>query len=100
MKRTQQCPKCQGRRVWVVESFRVPGETAEGVVLPVVTHQGEAVSRFSIARGSPQGRFDLWVCDACGYSELWAAGITGLRHDPAAGVRLVDSTVAPAGPFR
>ena len=32
MKRTQQCPKCQGRKLWVVERFRVPGEYDGGAV--------------------------------------------------------------------
>lgn len=84
----------------MVERFRVPGETAAGVALPVVTHQEQAPGRFSLGRASPQGSFNLWLCDACGYSELWAEHITGLRHDPAAGVRLVDATTDPEGPFR
>lgn len=99
MKRSLQCPKCDGKRLWVVERFRVPSETAAGAELPVVTHQdGKGI--FAITRSAPQGRFDLWVCGGCGYSELWAAGIEGLRPNPEAGVRLVDSTVEPAGPFR
>lgn len=99
MKRTQQCPKCNGRKLWVVERFRVPGETAAGAELPVVTHQ-EKGGLFTIGRAAPVGRFNLWLCDACGYSELWAEGIAGLRDDPAAGVRLVDHTHDPEGPFR
>lgn len=100
MKRTQQCPKCQGRRLWLIEPFRVPSEVAAGQTLPVLTHQPQPGGLFAIARANPQGRFDLWVCDACGYCELWASGLSGLRHDPAAGVRLVDTTAEPSGPFR
>jgi len=84
----------------VIDTFRVPGESAAGVALPVVTHQPQPGQRFSLGRASPQGSFNLWLCDACGYSELWAENIAGLRHDPAAGVRCVDTTPDDEGPFR
>ncbi|MDB4932071.1 MAG: hypothetical protein JWM10_4555 [Myxococcaceae bacterium] len=100
MKRTQRCPKCTGQRLWVIEKFRVPGESAEGVPLPVVPHQERAGGRFTLGRATPQGSFNLWLCAACGYSELWAEDVAGLRHDPAAGVRLVDSGTDAGGPFR
>lgn len=100
MKRTQRCPKCGGRKLWVIDTFRAPGESAAGVALPVVTHQEQSTGRFSLGRASPQGSFNLWLCDACGYSELWAENIAGLRHDPASGVRCVDTTPDDEGPFR
>ncbi len=100
VKRTQQCPKCQGRKLWIIERYRIPGEYAGGVELPVVAHQQEAGGFLAMARTSPRGRFDLWVCEACGYTELWAAGLSGLREDPSAGVRRIDTTPEPSGPFR
>lgn len=100
MKRTQQRPKRQGRKLRVVERYRIPGGYAGGVELPVVAHQQQAGGFLSMARTSPQKRFDLWVCEACGYTELWAAGLSGLREDAAAGVRRVDTTPEPTGPFR
>lgn len=100
VKRTQQCPKCQGRKLWIIERYRIPGEYAGGVELPIVSHQKEEGGFLSMARTSPQGRFDLWVCEGCGYTELWAAGLSGLREDPSLGVRRVDTTPEPAGPFR
>ena len=85
----------------MIESFRIPSE-GEGTVLPVVPHQTDpsASRAWVIARARPQGQFDLWLCDACGYSELWARGLSGLREDPAGGVRMIDTTVTPEGPFR
>lgn len=83
-----------------METFRIPSETAEGVALPVVPHQKGSAGRFSLGRVSPQGRFNLWLCEACGYSELWAEDVAGLRHDPEAGVRLIDNTPDAEGPFR
>lgn len=38
------CPKCAGKRIWVIERYRVPGEAAEGRELPVVPHQAAAGS--------------------------------------------------------
>lgn len=100
MKRTQQCPKCQGRKLWVIERFRIPSEYAGGTELPVVAHQREQGGFLELGRTSAQGRFDVWLCEACGYSELWAAGLSGLREDVANGVRRVDTTHTPSGPFR
>src|SRR4051812_43615788 len=101
MKQHLTCPKCKGRRIWVIEKYRIPGETAEGRVLPIVPHQNEVATPrlFSFGRANPIGHVDLYLCDGCGYSELWAEGVRGLVHDPANGVRLVDSAVAGEGPF-
>jgi predicted nucleic-acid-binding Zn-ribbon protein len=101
VKRAHRCPKCDGRRIWVIESFRIPSETAQGAVLHVVPHQEIASPGFfALSRMKPVGRFDVYVCDGCGYSELYAADFRDLREDPGAGVRLLDATAAPAGPFR
>lgn len=101
VKRTQICPKCSARRIWVIESFRVPGETAQGAVLPVLPHQqADGGGFFAIARMTPVGSFDAYVCDGCGYLELYARDFADLREDPARGVRLLDASTAPSGPFR
>ena len=101
VKRSQICPKCAARRIWVVESFRVPSETAQGAVLPVVPHQQvEGGGFFAIARMTPVGSFDAYVCAGCGYSELYAKDFAELREDSARGVRLLDASTTPAGPFR
>ena len=102
MKQTLVCPKCAGRKIWAVEKFRLPGDTAEGKVLPVVPHQ-ESTKRsalFSAMRAEPHGAFDLYVCDGCGYSELWARDLGRLVADPARGIRLVDNSDLKEGPFR
>lgn len=100
MKRKHQCPKCDGHKLWVLESFRVPSDASDGVVLPVACHQRQSGGFLGLPRVTPQGRFDLWVCATCGYSELWARDLEGLREDPELGIRLVDATPGTAGPFR
>ena len=100
MKKTMRCPKCAGKRIWLIEKYRVPGESAEGRELPVLPHQAEAkAGLLSFGRLNPVGHFDLFLCDGCGYSELWADGFRGLTADPSRGIRLLD-TEASAGPFR
>ena len=103
MKNHLRCPKCAGKRIWVIEKYRIPGEAAEGRELPVLPHQpaGPAGGGFlSLARVAPVGRFDLFLCDGCGYSELWASGFRELVADPARGVRLIDTSHTNEGPFR
>lgn len=87
----------------MVEPFRIPGDSTPGDELPIVPHQKETdpnAGFFRLARKNPTGAIDLLVCDACGYSELWARGTRDLIEDPEAGVRLLDSSATKAGPFR
>lgn len=101
MRRTLKCPKCGGVRIWVIERFRVPSESSEGQELAVVPHQAEMTrSLFGIPRQSPRGHFDLYACDGCGFTELYARDLSSLVPDPARGVRLIDSAEDPQGPFR
>jgi hypothetical protein len=106
MKNLHRCPKCSGRRIWVIEPFSIPSDSSDkGDPLAVISHlpsaQGEAKSRFSFQKLSPVGHFDLYLCDGCGYSELWAEGFKSrLRHDPQNGIRLLDTGDATEGPFR
>lgn len=92
---------CGGVRIWVIERFRVPSETSEGQPLSVVPHQPE-MSRgfFAIPRQSPRGHFDLYACDGCGFSELYARDLSSLTEDPERGVRMIDASERSKGPFR
>jgi predicted nucleic-acid-binding Zn-ribbon protein len=101
MKNRLVCPKCAGKRIWVIEKLRVPGESAEGRALAVVPHQpAMKPGLFQTLRASPRGHFDVFICDGCGYSEMWAGGIADLVEDPEHGVRLIDTSQAGQGPFR
>lgn len=101
MKKLHRCPKCDGKRLWVIERFRIPGESADGKVLPVVPHQPATGGGgfLGFTKVQSVGHVDLYLCDACGYSELWAEDFRGLVPDEARGIRLVD-TSAERGPFR
>lgn len=99
MKRTQQCPKCSGRRLWVVSPWRVPAEYAGGETAPLAFNVS-AEGFLGMPKYNAAGALELWTCEACGYSEFWATGARELREDPSRGISLVDSTVKGAGPFR
>ena len=98
MKQSQSCPKCRGRKLWVIDPFRAVDPVVSEATAPVA-HQKE-ITRFGLERVIPQGHFQLWTCAACGYSELWAEGIRALRPNPAAGIQLVDGSPPAGGPFR
>ncbi len=102
MKNLHRCPKCDGKRIWVIEKFRIPSESVvRGLPLAVLPHQpAETASFFGLEKVNPQGQIDLYLCDGCGYSELWAEGFRGLVASPQRGVRLLDTSDAQEGPFR
>lgn len=103
MKNLHHCPKCSGRRIWVIERYRVPDpELTVGKELAVVPHlPTQGGSRLFFEKTNPVGHFDLYLCDGCGYSELWAEGFkNALFPDPTRGIRLLDTSDANEGPFR
>jgi len=95
MRKTFECPKCEHKKIWRIE--RILERTERGVsALGVAQHK-------SVWSGySPVGHFEAWICDACGYSELYAQDFNTLQHDPRHGIHLIDMTpqVGPEGPER
>ncbi|MBW2458181.1 MAG: hypothetical protein JRI68_26995 [Deltaproteobacteria bacterium] len=101
MKESLRCPKCDSRRLWVIDPLRVPSEVPEGEVLRVVHHQPpDGGGFFAITRRHPVGHFVAYVCAACGLTEFYADDMDELEPDPTNGVRLVDNTDPQQGPFR
>ena len=98
MKQSQQCPKCRGQKFWVIDPFRATDPALSNAAAPVAAYTRTGI--LGIDSVEPRGHFQLWTCAACGYSELWADGLSTLRPDAEAGVELVDHSVAPKGPFR
>jgi predicted nucleic-acid-binding Zn-ribbon protein len=99
MKATQRCGKCGGKKIWLVDPFRVPSDTLAGQELSVVPHQGTG-SGWASLRANPVGSFELFLCAACGYSELYAKAFKDLEARADGSVRLLDMSDASAGPFR
>ncbi len=75
MKKTLQCPKCDGRRIWHVERVTTYG----GMQLALEYEHGL----------TGRGALELFSCDACGYSELYAETSNLIERK---GTRLIDTT--------
>lgn len=86
MKNSLQCPKCNGRKVWLIERLKSDDgySNTKGEVVPVVKNRGGS------ERGAAIGHYDSYICAACGYAELWASGFRALEPDEANGVVLLD----------
>lgn len=96
MKNSARCPKCESRRLWIVEPFRVPDDT-NWPALPVATRLVGGAFLTQVVR---MGGFDLYVCADCGFSELWARGLEEMEPSAETGVTLRDTTDPEQGPFR
>lgn len=104
MKLSQACPKCQSRRLWVVEGMNVLDPESSNTVVPfrVVTKGVPSEPKIPDRRISG-GTFDTWICAACGFTEWYAknaaAELSELAQVPGSGVRFIDTT-PQRGPFR
>ena len=97
MKQSAACPKCTGRRIWVIAPYVAADDTSSEMrVVPDQPPDTPAMFR----QINPQGRLDLYVCAACGYSEFWARELDDLEPRPDRGVRMWDNTDPSQGPFR
>lgn len=110
MKKSHACPKCGGRKLWVIEhvqavevfgkyggrrSLAPVGLTASSVTTPGVLFGGTTIENV--------GTVECWACDGCGYVEYYAhdmAKLVGLAEDPNSGVRLIDGNAPARGPHR
>ncbi len=81
MKEQQQCPKCDGRKVWQLDNF-----------------QGADMRRMRVFELI--GFFDVFICAACGYTEFYARDFDDLAVDAEAGINLIDRSGDHAGPYR
>ena len=103
MKTTETCPKCECRRLFVIEQVTQAVHDARNVVPMNVTTLAMASAYAGVADDNQTragiGSFEAWVCSKCGYTEWYTKGaVPALEHHVAQrgrGVRLVDGGVAP-----
>ena len=95
MRKTLQCPKCDGRKLWRVEHAATPGLQAGGRGPSPV---GIAVVG-SVWRGfKALGGYETFTCAACGYTEWYAHGVESLEENAKEGVHFIDTE--PEGGLR
>lgn len=103
MKATETCPKCECRRLFVVDKVAQPAhDSINGVVPLTVTTLEVASSTLGLPTDNRYraeiGHFEAWICSKCGYTEWYTrdAVKTLERHvaQRGSGVRLVDREAA------
>ena len=109
MKTSVRCPKCEGRKIWVIERYAIPERTSVNAEFPMCIVRGRGVPEPKWPRPrsfwdppyypEPHGIVDLYLCGVCGYVEFWGREFPDLIEDPDNGVRLLDAT-AERGAFR
>jgi predicted nucleic-acid-binding Zn-ribbon protein len=98
MRATQVCPKCQGRKLYVVDPVRMPDQ------------ENNTISSIPFCAGFVDGtkvqvgNVEAWVCATCTYVEYYAKNATkmlaSLATQPGGNVRYLDGSGGPSGPFR
>jgi predicted nucleic-acid-binding Zn-ribbon protein len=113
MRANQQCPKCRCRKFLVVDEVQQPMPTYandrlqwDAAPMGVTTKQLEVKKQLlglmKTRQTEPAGRFEAWVCAACGLTEWYAKDLwelAELADANGSGVRLVDADAGPS-PFR
>lgn len=94
MKNTQTCPKCQSRKLWLIEEVR-NAESGNAIVAMSVTSVAGTWTPIKA------GTFEAWVCVQCGYTEWYAKNanekLWELSNNPQAGVHFIDTSGSQGG---
>ncbi len=101
MKTTHKCPKCEHRRIWVVDpiALRVSAEEVTqlalaSAVVTDTTSGGPATRALfgDVERTVTGGRLEAFVCASCGYTEWYAGQLDALETiaKQSDAVRLID----------
>jgi predicted nucleic-acid-binding Zn-ribbon protein len=97
MRATQVCPKCQGRKLYVIDPVRMPDEDKNISTVPFC---GAVLSGTKVQ----VGRVEAWLCATCSYVEYYAKDATktlaALAGEKNGNVRYLDGSGASGGPFR
>ncbi|MET7400650.1 hypothetical protein ABZS66_44945 [Dactylosporangium sp. NPDC005572] len=101
MRTSRRCVKCQCPRLWHVDPVMVPDTDSSNVVelLPAVARAGSgAAVTGEFKKRVEAGRFEVWICSACGYTEWYAHEVNDmlawLSRNPRSGVRYSDADAA------
>ncbi|WP_437926972.1 hypothetical protein WMF37_49415 [Sorangium sp. So ce291] len=76
MKNSRQCPKCQSRKLWVVEKVEQP-LCDSGGTKPLCVTSGDVLTGNTDDEGPAiapvhAGFFEAWICALCGFTEWYA----------------------------
>ncbi|WP_433042091.1 hypothetical protein [Dactylosporangium sp. CS-033363] len=98
MRTTRRCVKCQCPRLWQIDPFLIPDGDSSNVAVPLppITRLGSgSATGAELRRRRQAGRFELWICTACGYTEWYAHDVNetlaALAQNPRSGVHHHDA---------
>lgn len=100
MKNSKTCSKCAGKKLWVIDPLRTTYEYSPGTIPLHLDHNRPVGEGWLGTKTEDVGRLALYVCAACGYSELWAGDLERLRPNANAGIALIDGSTGPAQGYR
>jgi predicted nucleic-acid-binding Zn-ribbon protein len=108
MKETRTCPKCDGRKLLVVDEVRQPVTLSTGAPGAQPLYLA-AVARTQKVLGLPLtqeviagGRLESWICARCGFTEWYTNGLDDLAAAAAiegSGVR-IEERETDVSPYR
>jgi predicted nucleic-acid-binding Zn-ribbon protein len=98
MRTSRRCVKCQCPRLWHIDPVLLPDTDSRNSVelLPGITRlaSGSAVGT-DLGKRTEAGRFEVWICTACGYTEWYAhqvnEALAWLTRNPRSGVHYYDA---------
>jgi predicted nucleic-acid-binding Zn-ribbon protein len=107
MKTTARCPKCSGTKLFVCANVQPAWDFVNGVHPFHITTIELSTDETGASEGSRfrshVGRYETWICAACGFTEWYAQDAQGLLDRlakiPGTGVRVVGGD-APRPPYR
>ena len=97
MRTTKVCPKCQGRKLYVIDPIRMP-DTDDNI--STVPFCGGVLGGTKVQVGS----VEAWLCETCSYVEYYAKDATkmlaSLAGEKGSNVRYIDGSGRWDTPFR
>lgn len=99
MKRTRQCPKCQGHKFWVFPQAELPRPNTVNATIPVVLAMKKTSNNYPIAVAT----IEAWICAECGFAEWYGdpadiqATANRFSQSDVTGLQWVDATPARSG---
>lgn len=107
MKDTLVCPKCGCDRIWAIDEVKQPDAQTRAIGAMAVTAlsfplKGRLNEWLAEHGEIVAGRFEVWVCAQCGFTEWYAKemneALEEMARRPDSGVRLAGRQ--SGGPFR
>jgi hypothetical protein len=104
MRTTATCPKCSGKKMMVVDVRQNPADPRNQLVPAIAALPVIAFNAKQWLASAPRmlGRFEAWICIACGFTELYAEDLGAIDVEELAAqypddVRIVDGAAGRRG---